>query len=638
MVRTAWLKRVALLAGAAALLVSCATTKGSLFKSVAASEGASQPSHAPSQSGPTVVPATPPAGPAQPIGQATTTSQTPQAAGQSQPGLKIDSQPAGAHVYVNDRYIGDTPLFYTGFGAGTVRLTLERTGFYRSDQWINLDPASYATITVQLQAITGYLRLSVAPPAAEPQITVDTQVIQPGVTQLPIGPHTLTVSAFGYEDFRTPIDIEPHATVSLSVLLSPASFRFFDLSLSRPILNPANPGRLGEVGIDFKVSAPGTGSVTITSEGGEVVFRKELPPFVRRDQEVDWNGRAADGSPLPDGGYRIVVAGSGEAAPAAAAAGAAAPEAPVSPSVPQAAPKGSAAPAIQPPGTPPTPAQAGSTPPAAPARRVIVTRTIETILQISSAAIIAPRSLFSGTSGLLFAATPEVLPLGSFEVEALGLAHVESVGALIPLQVGVRFVPVSGLEIDAQGTAEVGNPAVTPYSIGAAGKLSLLPIGPRGGFGLAATAKATYLAGTTADILTNFTGFSVGMPLAYRIGSLAFVLDPEVILSPYQVSYQGSLESSTGGGSGQPALSSWGYGRAGVMLDFGSIMSGLSASVRTLPFSAGLGLDSVPLEAGWELHWLLPNSNLVLTAAVSGEFSPSLGYYLMGGAGIGLLH
>ncbi len=614
MMRSARLKRAALLAVAAALLVSCATTKGSLFKSVAASEGAAQPSRAPAQSGPTIVPSTPPPGPAQPIGQATTTSQTPQAAGQSQPGLKIDSQPEGAHVYVNDRYIGDTPLFYTGFGAGTVRLTLERTGFYRSDQWINLDPASYATISVQLQAITGYLRLSVAPPAAEPRVTVDTQVIQPGVTQLPIGPHVLTVSAFGYEDYQTPIDIEPHATVSLAVQLVPATFRLFDLSLSRPILNPANPGQLGEVEISFKVSAPGTGNVTITSGGGQVVFRKELPPFRKREQLVVWDGRAADGSPLPDGLYRIVAEGSGKAAAAAEALSASA-------------------------STAAGGAGSGSTA-ASPAPATIVTSSMETSLRISSAAIIAPRSLFSGTSGLLFAATPEVLPLGSFEVEALGLAHVESIGALVPLQLGVRFTPVSGLEIDAQGTAEIGNPAVTPYAVGAAGKLSILPIGPEGGFGVAATAKATYLAGTTADILTNFTGLSLGVPLAYRIGPLALVLDPELILSPFQVSYQGSLESSssTGSSSGQPALSSWGYGRLGLMLDFGSIMSGLSASIRTLPFSDGLGLDPVPLEAGWELHWLLPNSNLVVTAAAAGEFSPSLGYYLMAGAGIGLLH
>ncbi len=588
MIGDRWVKRAALLAGVAVLLVSCATTKGSLFRSIAASQGASQPASA--QTGPTVVPTTPPPGPAQPVGQATATAQTPQAAGQSQAGLKIDSQPEGAHVYVNDQYIGDTPLFYTGFGAGTVRLTLERSGFYRSDQWVNLDPASYATITVQLQAITGYLSLSVGPTAAEPQITVDTQIIQPGITQLPIGPHTLTVSAFGYEDFSTPIDIQPHATVSLSVQLKVAAFRLADLTLSRPILNPANPGQLGELAIGFKVSGPGTGEVRILSPDGQTVWQKKLPPFVRRSQGVEWNGRAPDGSPLPDGNYRIVVEGSSEA------------------------------------------------PGALPARGALVTRSIETTIPISSRAIIAPRSLFSGTSGLLFTATPDVLPLGSFEVEVLALAHVESIGALVPLQLGVRFTPVSGLEIDAQGTAEIGNPAVTPYAIGAAAKLSLLQPAPQGGFGAAATAKVTYLTGTTADVLTNFTGLSLGAPLEYRIGPFALLLDPELILSPFQVSYQGSLEPSTSAGGGQAAFSSWGYARAGLMLDFGTVMSGLSASLRTLPFAQGLGLDPVPLEAGWELHWLPPNSNLVLTAAVAGEFSPTLGYYLMAGAGIGLLH
>lgn len=603
--RRARTAKVALVAGAAALLFSCATSKGALFTSVVASEGtkSAQPAARPAPStGPSVTPATPPPGPAQPIGQVTTTSQTPQAAGQSEPGLKIDSLPQGAHVYVNNRYLGDTPLFYTGFAAGTVQLTLEKGGFYRSDQWVTLDPASYATITFQLQAITGYLRISVAPIEASPEITVDTQPIATGVSQLPIGPHLLSVSAFGYEDFTRQIDIQQNATLALSVHLKPAPFRLTDLTLSRPILNPANPGELGEVAISFKASGPGRGQIVIRSGAGQTVAREPLPPFVSRDQRVVWDGRAADGSPLPDGLYRITVEGSGAVASAAQT----------------------------------TRPSAG---PSARAEVAAARTSVETTIQLSRAAIISPRSLLSGVSGLLFAPTPELLPLGSFEISATALAHIEQAGALIPMQVGVRFSPVSGLEVDAQGTAYLGNPSTTPYSIGAAGKLGIVEAGATGGFSAAAYAKATYLSGTTADILTNFTGLSFGLPLEYRLGPAALVFDPEVTLSPSEVSYAGGLSAAGTTATGaQPGLFAWGYGRLGLMFDFGTVMTGLSASLRTQPFSEGLALDSVPLQAGWELHWLLPNSSMVLTALAAGEFSPTLGYFLMGGAGISLLH
>ncbi|HUX21625.1 MAG TPA: hypothetical protein VMW69_10340, partial [Spirochaetia bacterium] len=253
-------------------------------------------------------------------------------------------------------------------------------------------------------------------------------------------------------------------------------------------------------------------------------------------------------------------------------------------------------------------------------------------LSVDHGAFVGLRSMLSGTSGLLFAPTPEVLPKSSYSVGALVLGHIDSNGAIVPVQISVRALPHPGVEIDGQGTVQLMSTSAVPYSVGIAGKFSLLSPSTENGLSAAVSVKGTYLAGSTADTLTNFSGLSLGVPVELRFGPVGFVLMPEVIAAPYAASYSSTV----------PAFSPtfWGYGRGGIFIDLGSVMTGASVAIRSKPFSEGLGLATVPLAGGWELHWLIPDTQLVLTGTVAGEYSPdpNVGYYLMAGAGIGFIN
>jgi hypothetical protein len=73
------------------------------------------------------------------------------------------------------------------------------------------------------------------------------------------------------------------------------------------------------------------------------------------------------------------------------------------------------------------------------------------------------------------------------------------------------------------------------------------------------------------------------------------------------------------------------------MLDFGAVVGGFSAAVRTLPFSRGFSLD-LPLLAGFELHAMFPNTQLFLSYAMAAEIEDAENWYIMGGGGIGYIY
>lgn len=544
------MKKLAPYACAAMFLVlaSCATTKGALFDRVLSSSSPSQSS--------------------------STVAVQPSDTKPEQTGLEVQTNPSDAQVYLNGIFIGDTPLLYTDFSAGTYRITISKRGYYDSVRWLTLDPTAYTLLQTDLTPKTGYLYLTVTPPGAE--IFVDGLPSQPGTHQLPIGPHTVRVRAFGYEDWQRTVTVQENQTVNLQAALAIAPFRITSLSASRRVVSPRNPGSLGRVVFTFDVSTRGEGTLSIVGPGGEQVLTHHFAHFARRNQSMVWNGRSQDGKLVPNGVYEVTVSGRESATSAPS------------------------------------------------------TESIE--VTVDRGALIGLRSMLSGTSGLLFAGTPEVLPVSSYAISALVLSHADSSGAIIPSQLAFRAVPRKGIELDGQGLVELTSTHSTPFSVGLAAKFGLLHPDAGNGFSAAVSLKGTYLSGTTSDTLTNFTGLSIGFPLEYRIGPFGVIVMPEVIAAPYAASYTAAL----------PALSPtfWGYGRGGIFLDFGSIVTGASVAFRTQPFSNGLGLSDVPLAAGWEVHWLIPHTQLVLSGAITGEGSPGPwgSFYYMAGAGIGFVN
>ena len=87
-------------------------------------------------------------------------------------------------------------------------------------------------------------------------------------------------------------------------------------------------------------------------------------------------------------------------------------------------------------------------------------------------------------------------------------------------------------------------------------------------------------------------------------------------------------------GSGEPGREP---GSNGLLLDLEIFLVGFSVSVRTTPFSEGFAID-VPFQSGFEVHGLIPGTQVFLSLAVAAEIESTADWYLMAGGGIGFLY
>jgi hypothetical protein len=487
-------------------------------------------------------------------------------------GLEIRTDPAGAEVWLNGRYQGTTPLVIGGLVKGTYRLRITRHGYHDTVVWLDY-PGGDMTYAVTLDPILGFVQVDVTPRDAD--VTLDGRRVSRGITPLPVGTYTVKVSAFGYRTWNDRIAVWENVVTPVVVDLEPAEFSLSPLSIWRAVVNPENPGLLGTLEAQFEVTGPGEGTASVFDQHGTEVHRQVLPEFRTWSQRFRWRPTGA----IPDGEYSLVISGLG---------------------------------------------------------RDGVAASQEMLFSVDRTTRIAPRSSWSGSSGLLYAPVAEVLPAGSFQSSLIAIAYANTATGQVQAPLQLSFRAGLGADLELGGSFGAILTGATPPL---AGGLSLRwkfvePARPVGiGTALEVKAALQGVAGSgilATDTFANFSGLSIGIPLQMTLGAFSLLAEPAIITSAWQVDYEaaGPLPSI--------APATWMYWKAGVMLDAGSFVAGLSASARSNPLPGGILSIGLPVQAGAEFHWLLPSTHVLVGGAVAGEFGDQ-GMYLMGGIGLGLL-
>ena len=552
------MKKVIFAGLAAFLFAACSTSRGSLYRETVRTE------------------------------TETVTAQTEEARSEeetvkkSETGLEIVSDPEEAEIYLDNRYLGLTPLLLEDLEPGRYKLTLKKKGYYPYNGWIDFYE-DYLLHEAVLEPITGTFKITTVPGNA--LIYLATSELESGsASEIPVGSYSLRVRAFGYEDYVARVEIEEKLMTSLRVELKAAEFSLYDVRASKKVFNPENAGLLGRTRVSFLVTSFGRGRAVVLNEQNQEVFSREFSSFKTWEQSFEWNGRDDAGLLLPDGFYKVVI-------------------------------------------------EARS----APAEELFFKKEIS--VQIDSSLRIDYRSLWSGSAGLLYAPVPEVLPDQNIQLSTLILAHLESPGGVLsfsaPWNIAFRLGLNNNLEIDALAGLIIGHyqnesgaGSIFPFFAGASLKAVLLK--PSGSFGLGSSAliRLSYQ-NVSTDRLANFTGIGAGLPSSLTLGPVGIVISPEMVLSYTRVYHYPQSAP-------EPGLFVWAYGKTGLILDLGSLIFGVSASFRTKPFQEGFGLD-LPLQGGAEIHWLVPGTQLYLSLALAAEYSSPENFYLLSGLGLGLL-
>ncbi len=485
-------------------------------------------------------------------------------------GLTIDSVPGEAIVCINHRYAGTTPYTAEDLERGEYLITVKKEGYYTESRWITYTSEENLKITFRLKEITGYLYIKTVPSGTNISIE-GFKSLNEGVNELPVGRYKITVSLFGYETYTTSVDISENRTTNLAITLKPAKFRFSRINLSRKKFNPDNPSGLGLSRISFNVSAFGNGGLSIFSPEGKRVSYRRFDNFTTWNQGFSWDGKDSRGMELEDGIYRIVLSGR--------------------------------------------------------SRDGNETDTKTAYIIIDHSIIIRSRTVYSGVSGTLLSPTPDILPQGSYEISFESIGHMEDGEYRFPTAASLRFSPAAGAEGNISGGIIIQSPADNAYYMSAALKKSV--ISGTGPFSAAAFLKGTYLFDTKTDPAYNFTGISSGIPVSLSLGSVSFIVSPELTVSPYRVS-----SSNTDYSSGFYVFA---YGRGAVILDLNSVWIGLSGAVRTIPFDRGLEIDT-PFSAGGEVNWIIPGTGIVLSGFVTADIDSRSEYYINAGGAAGIIY
>jgi hypothetical protein len=435
-----------------------------------------------------------------------------------------------------------------------------------------------------LDRISGFLQFEDVPPHAEINFGSSWSPVGRQY-ELAVGSQSFRIRAFGFQEGSIAVDIQEGKTTVVPIDLEETDFSISNLEADKPAFHPRNPGLLGSARIHFRVSGPGSGRAVIVDSRNRIVMSHGFSTFTTEEQGFHWDGRDQQGAPVPDGTYTVRIQAEGA--------------------------------------------------------RGEKRRSEEIKLKIDSSIVPSFRSLWSGSAGLLYAPTPEILPRGKLQVSSGILIHASS-GVDEPIvRIPVNFAMRAGLdsrELVELDTSVGGNIAFSsdtlylPWFATAAFKASLLRIPGNPALASSAQIKLTHRSVHT-DTLANSSGLSLGLPTAIRWGSFSLLFSPELILSPYTVSYDPDevLELD---------LYGWLYGRAGLLLDVHPFSFGASLALRTLPFNEGLGLD-LPFQTALEAHWQFFKSHgrsRFLSLYLAGEFEAADSYYLLGGLGLGILN
>ena len=215
--------------------------------------------------------------------------------------LEVESTAENAEVFVNRVNVGKAPYSAEALAPGSYLLEVKALGYRELSLSIALSEKNAYTVTFDLELLTGYLRLSVQPEDA--RAIIGETIIESDVTELPVGTYELLVSRFGYIEKETIFKIREGQATRLDIILEVASFEIDGFHSARRSFNPRNPGAPGRTEFAFEATNAGTATVSVIAEDGSVAATIDYPVFDAWRQRASWDGRAADGSVLPDGEY-----------------------------------------------------------------------------------------------------------------------------------------------------------------------------------------------------------------------------------------------------------------------------------------------------------------------------------------------
>ena len=414
-------------------------------------------------------------------------------------GLEIRTSPSAVKVFIDGAERGLSPISFDTLSAGEHQIILSKDGYKDRKFNVTLFNTSRLVVSIEMEVKRGSVLVSVrkAPGspdglALNPQITavaldetVTANLSNDNKTQmnLPEGYRTVRARAFGWEDASVTVLVNEQAAVNADIIMKSAVFKLANASQSRKRFNPKNSSALGVTEFRFEVSAPGTGTITITDNSGEVVYEKKLDNFDTWFQSAKWDGRDLTGKVLPQGVYTVTI-------------------------------KASALHELS--------------------KNEAETSTLQMETEINYSFSIFPLSTESVVSGLAFAPLPHTLPGGSYQFET-GLifknfrmpssAPEDGVISGLPFKIGMRAAPVNRFELTTVFNINPLFENQTGWGVSGSVKFNILD-GSAIPFAMSAAASYSWAGKNGESPLSPGRGAGLYLPISLEPANFSFALCP----------------------------------------------------------------------------------------------------------------
>jgi len=144
-------------------------------------------------------------------------------------GLVVTTNPSGANVFIDNNYVGTTPLSISGVKTGSHVLKLSHQGYTERQRVVIVRPHQYEYISETLTAPvnTGSLYVDSTPRGASIYLDNSYEGETPRrIDFIPAGLHTLRLSRDGYRDYVQQVRIDTHQTTNIQINLIPETTRY----------------------------------------------------------------------------------------------------------------------------------------------------------------------------------------------------------------------------------------------------------------------------------------------------------------------------------------------------------------------------------------------------------------------------
>ncbi|WP_169302025.1 PEGA domain-containing protein [Thermococcus gammatolerans] len=135
--------------------------------------------------------------------------------------LKITTEPPGANVYINDEYIGRTPIshYKLSTGAHTVILRMKNYESYVTN--VTIHPGEETNLAITLTPLPSHLIINSVPSGSEVYVNGTYRGKTPLHLTIKPGTYNLRVSKEDHGEYTTTFMLQPNETKTLNITLTP---------------------------------------------------------------------------------------------------------------------------------------------------------------------------------------------------------------------------------------------------------------------------------------------------------------------------------------------------------------------------------------------------------------------------------